>query len=192
MWTGEGVNAGISSTQCDQELVVKGEQVNLSSEIYNNAGSDMTVQSLTYSVEDQVIYTVDPATVGADGVLASGTSATASFPYAFPNAGKTTVDVELVAEIGGTQYTFTGVLQLNVTDPSLVTRILVDGTHYNDYVTGYYSGNMGNFTALAAEMNAQVTVKQPGGDHHIRGSGGGVPAGGVRPPEEDPERCHPQ
>lgn len=162
VWTGEGVNAGISSTQCDQELVVKGEQVNLSSEIYNNAGSDMTVQSLTYSVEDQVIYTVDPATLGTDGVLASGTSATASFPYAFPNAGKTTVDVELVADIGGTQYTFTGVLQLNVTDPSLVTRILVDGTHYNDYVTGYYSGNMGNFTALAAEMNAQVTVKQPG------------------------------
>ena len=162
VWTGEGVNAGISQTQCDQELVVKGEQVNLSSEIYNNAGSDMTVQSLTYSVEDQVIYTVDPATLGTDGVLASGTSATASFPYAFPNAGKTTVDVALVAEIGGTQYTFTGVLQLNVTDPSLVTRILVDGTHYNDYVTGYYSGNMGNFTALAAEMNAQVTVKQPG------------------------------
>ena len=162
VWTGEGVNAGISQTQCDQELVVKGEQVNLSSEIYNNAGSDMTVQFLTYSVEDQVIYTVDPATLGTDGVLASGTSATASFPYAFPNAGKTTVDVELVADIGGTQYTFTGVLQLNVTDPSLVTRILVDGTHYNDYVTGYYSGNMGNFTALAAEMNAQVTVKQPG------------------------------
>ena len=49
VWTGEGVNAGISSTQCDQELVVKGEQVNLSSEIYNNAGSDMTVQSMTYS-----------------------------------------------------------------------------------------------------------------------------------------------
>lgn len=162
VWTGEGVNAGISSTQCDQELVVKGEQVNLSSEIYNNAGSDLTVQSLTYSVEDQVIYTVDPATVGADGVIASGTSATVSFPYAFPSAGKTTVDVALVADIGGTQYTFTGVLQLNVTDPSLVTRVLVDGTHYNDYVTGYYSGNMGNFTALAAELNAQVTVKQPG------------------------------
>ena len=162
VWTGEGVNAGISQTQCDQELVVRGEEVTISSEIYNNAGSDMTVQSLTYSVEDQVIYTVDPATLGTDGVLASGTSATASFPYAFPNAGKTTVDVALVAEIGGTQYTFTGVLQLNVTDPSLVTRILVDGTHYNDYVTGYYSGNMGNFTALAAEMNAQVTVKQPG------------------------------
>ena len=162
VWTGEGVNAGISSTQCDQELVVKGEQVNLSSEIYNNAGSDMTVKTMTYSVEDQVIYTVDPTTLGTDGVLASGASALVSFPYTFTSAGKTTVDVTLTAEIGGTEYTFTGVLQLNVTDPSLVTRILVDGTHYNDYVTGYYADNMSNFTALAAEMNAQVTVKQPG------------------------------
>ena len=88
MWTGEGVNAGISSTQCDQELVVKGEQVNLSSEIYNNAGSDMTVKSMTYSVEDQVIYTVDPTTLGTDGVLASGASALVSFPYTFTSAGK--------------------------------------------------------------------------------------------------------
>ena len=68
----------------------------------------------------------------------------------------------MTATIGGTQYTFTSVLQLTVTDESLVTRVLVDGTHYNDYVTGYYSGNMGNFTELAADMNAQVTVKQPG------------------------------
>ena len=38
----------------------------------------------------------------------------------------------------------------------------MDGTHYNDYVNGYYSGNMGNFTQLAAGMNAQVTIQQPG------------------------------
>ena len=162
VWTGEGVNAGISSTGCDQELVVRGEAVNLSSEIYNNAGSDMTIQSLTYSVDGEVVYTVNTNEIGTNGVLASGATAQVSFPCTFDMAGKTTVDVSLVSTIGGTEYTFTGVLQLNVTDPSLVTRILVDGTHYNDYVTGYYSGNMGNFTALAAEMNAQVTIKQPG------------------------------
>lgn len=162
VWTGEGVNAGISQTQCDQELVVRGEEVTISSELYNNAGADMTVQSLVYTVEDEVIYTADPASIGENGVLASGASATVSFPYAFPAAGQTTVDVTMSAAIGGTDYTFTSVLQLEVTDASLVTRILVDGTHYNDYVTGYYSGNMGNFTALAAQMGAQVTVKQPG------------------------------
>ena len=68
----------------------------------------------------------------------------------------------MTATIGGTQYTFTSVLQLTVTDESLVTRVLVDGTHWNDYVTGYYADRMGNFAQLAADMNAQVTIKQPG------------------------------
>ena len=162
VWTGEGVNAGISKTECDTALVVKDEAVNLSSELYNNAGSDMTVKSLTYAVGDETIYTADVTKIGANGVIASGETVTVSFRHTFESAGKATVDVTLTADIGGTGYTFTSVLQLTVTDESLVTRVLVDGTHYNDYVTGYYSGNMGNFTELAADMNAQVTVKQPG------------------------------
>ena len=132
VWTGEGVNAGISKTECDTALVVKGEEVTISSELYNNAGSDMTVQSLTYAVGDEPIYTADVSEIGANGVIASGDTATVTFSHTFTNAGKTTVDVTMTATIGGTQYTFTSVLQLTVTDESLVTRVLVDGTHYND------------------------------------------------------------
>ena len=162
VWTGEGVNAGISKTECDTALVVKDEAVNLSSELYNNAGSDMTVQSLTYAVGDEPIYTADVSEIGANGVIASGDTATVTFSHTFTNAGKTTVDVAMTATIGETEHTFTSVLQLTVTDESLVTRVLVDGTHWNDYVTGYYADRMGNFAQLAADMNAQVTIKQPG------------------------------
>ena len=162
VWTGEGVNAGISKTECDTVLVVKGEKVNLSSELFNNAGSDMTVHSLTYAMDGETIYTADTAAIGANGVIASGAAATVSFPYTFTSAGKTTVDVQMTADIGGTEYTFTSVLQLTITDESLVTRVLVDGTHYNDYVNGYYAGNMGNFTELAADMNAQVKIEPYG------------------------------
>ena len=162
VWTGESVNAGIAATECDTALVVKGEEVTLSSELYNNAGSDMTVQSVVFSVDGETIYTADVSTIGTNGFIPSGGTATVSFPYAFASAGKTTVDVAMTATIGGTEHTFTSVLQLTVTDESLVTRVLVDGTHWNDYVTGYYAGNMGNFTQLAADMNAQVTIQQPG------------------------------
>ena len=164
VWTGEGVNAGISKTECDTALVVKGEEVTLSSELYNNSGSAMTVQSVEFSVDgiEEPIYTANVSQIGTNGVIYSGGSYTVSFPYAFTQAGKATVDVSMTATIGETEYTFAGVLQLTVTDESLVTRVLVDGTHYNDYVNGYYSGNMGNFTQLAAGMNAQVTIQQPG------------------------------
>lgn len=157
VWTGESVNAGISKTECDTVLVVKDEAVNISSELYNNSGSDMTVNSVVYSIDNNNIYTatsIEP--------IASGDTYTVTFPYTFTSAGKTTVNVTMTATIDGTEYTFTSVLQLTVTDASIVTRVLVDGTHYNDYVTGYYSGNMGNFTELAAGMNAQVTIKQFG------------------------------
>ena len=162
VWTGEGVNAGIAATECDTALVVKGEEVTLSSELYNNAGSDMTVQSVKFSVDGETVYTADISTIGTNGIIPSGGTATVSFPHAFASAGKTTVDVAMTATIGGTEHTFTSVLQLTVTDESLVTRVLVDGTHWNDYVTGYYADRMGNFAQLAADMNAQVTIKQPG------------------------------
>lgn len=157
VWTGESVNAGISKTECDTALVVKDEEVNISSELYNNSGSDMTVNSVVYSIDGEEIYTatgIDP--------IASGKTYTVTFPYTFKSAGKTTVNVTMTATIGETEYTFTSVLQLTVTDESLVTRVLVDGTHWNDYVTGYYSDRMGNFAQLAAGMNAQVTIKEPG------------------------------
>ena len=162
VWTGESVNAGIAATECDTALVVKGEEVTLSSELYNNAGSGMTVQSVEFSVDGKTVYTADVSTIGTNGVITSGSAVTVSFQHTFTNAGKTTVDVTMTATIGGTQYTFTSVLQLTVTDESLVTRVLVDGTHWNDYVTGYYADRMGNFAQLAADMNAQVTIKQPG------------------------------
>ena len=162
VWTGESVNAGIAATECDTALVVKGEAVTLSSELYNNAGSGMTVQSVEFSVDGKTVYTADISTIGTNGVIPSGGTATVSFPYAFASAGKTTVDVAMTATIGETEHTFTSVLQLTVTDESLVTRVLVDGTHWNDYVTGYYADRMGNFAQLAADMNAQVTIKQPG------------------------------
>ena len=157
VWTGESVNAGISKTECDTALVVKDEAVNISSELYNNSGSDMTVNSVVYSIDNNNIYTAN-----AIEPIVSGDTYTVTFPYTFTSAGKTTVNVTMTATIDGTEYTFTSVLQLTVTDASIVTRVLVDGTHYNDYVTGYYSGNMGNFTELAAGMNAQVTIKQFG------------------------------
>ena len=163
VWTGESINAGISKTECDTVLVVKDEPVNISSELFNNSNLDMTVNSLVYTVDGDKIYEVeDVRTIGNNGVISTGGTAIVTFPHAFTAGGATSVEATMIATIGDTAYTFTSVLQLTVTDESLVTRVLVDGTHWNDYVTGYYHGNMGNFTELAASMNAQVTIKQPG------------------------------
>lgn len=162
VWTGEGVNAGLASTTCDTELIVKDESVNITSALYNNTQSSMTVRSLRYMVGDTVIEEATGEKLAAISTVNSGASANYTFRYTPSTVGSTTINVTLVALVDGTEQTFTGVLRLSVTDAALVTRILVDGTHYNDYVTGYYSDRMANFAALAAGENAQVTIKQPG------------------------------
>ena len=154
VWTGESINAGISKTECDTVLVVKDETVNISSELFNNSNLDMQVTSLVYTVGGETIYKANVADIGNSGVISTGGTATVSFPHAFTAGGATSVEATMIATIGDTDYTFTSVLQLTVTDESLVTRVLVDGTHWNDYVTGYYADRMGNFAQLAADMNA--------------------------------------
>ena len=124
----------------------------------------MTVTSLTYTMEGQTepFHTADAAAIGENGVIGARASYEYSFPYTAEQAGGFNINAELKATIGGEEYTFTDVLKLSVSDPSIATKVLVDGTHYNDYVNGYYSGNMTNFINMGTSDNIQVKIVQPG------------------------------
>ena len=62
------------------------------------------------------------------------------------------------AVLKGAQKQYKGSLKLEYAVPEMVTNIVIDGSHYNDYVTGYYGGNMGNITKLASGKYAKVTI----------------------------------
>ena len=164
VWTGESVNAGISNTSSDVAMPIRGDEIQISSQIFNNLSDDMTVTSLTYTMEGQTepFHTADAAAIGENGVIGARASYEYSFPYTADQAGGFNINAELKATIGGEEYTFTDVLKLSVSDPSIATKVLVDGTHYNDYVNGYYSGNMTNFINMGTSDNIQVKIVQPG------------------------------
>ena len=164
VWTGESVNAGISNTSSDVAMPIKGDEINISSQIFNNLSDDMTMTSLTYTIEGQTepLHTADVSQIGDGGVIGARDSFEYSFPYTADQAGGFNINAELRAVIGGEEYTFTDVLKLSVSDPSIATKVLVDGTHYNDYVNGYYSGNMTNFINMGTSDNIQVKIVQPG------------------------------
>ena len=164
VWTGESVNAGISNTSSDVAMPIRGDEIQISSQIFNNLSDDMTVTSLTYKMEGQTepFHTADAAAIGENGVIGARASYEYSFPYTADQAGGFNINAELKATIGGEEYTFTDVLKLSVSDPSIATKVLVDGTHYNDYVNGYYSGNMTNFINMGTSDNIQVKIVQPG------------------------------
>ena len=124
----------------------------------------MTVTSLTYTMEGQTepFHTADVSQIGDNGVIGARDSFAYSFPYTADQAGGFNINAEMKALIGGEEYTFTDVLKLSVSDPSIATKVLIDGTHYNDYVNGYYSGNMTNFINMGTSDNIQVKIVQPG------------------------------
>ena len=53
VWTGESVNAGISNTSSDVAMPIKGTISASPAKIFNNLSDDMTVESLTYTMEGQ-------------------------------------------------------------------------------------------------------------------------------------------
>lgn len=156
VWTGESVRAGISKSESDTTLPIKGEPLNITTSLYNNEKTAMTVKSLTYSVDGQTIHTADLTNIGTVDSLGTKDY---SFAYTSVKSGVVNVNVTLNATIDGVDKVFNDVLKLQVADPKTVTKVLIDGTHQNDYVNGYYGGNMTNFTQLAANDSVQVKIE---------------------------------
>ncbi len=155
VWVGEVTKAGISKTSASTALPVKGEELTISTQLYNNESVPMTVNSLEYSIDGKIIQSAN----NIDKVESLSTK-DYSFKYTSNKASLCNVNVKLVATINGVEKIFTDVLKLNFSDPKIVTKVLIDGTHMNDYVNGYYANNMGNFTAIAAKNQTQVKIEK--------------------------------
>ena len=76
VWVGESVNAGVSNTDSDVALPIKGDEITISSQIFNNLSDDMQVTSLTYTMEGQEepFHTADVSSIGDNGKVAARTS----------------------------------------------------------------------------------------------------------------------
>ncbi len=154
VWIDEVDKAGISKTTGSSGLPLKGEPLTITTSLFNNEDSAMNVTSLEYSIGGSVIHTA----TAISPVASSGTGSY-SFSYTPETAGKFDLNVRLIATINGVEKTFTGVLKVNVADPAVTTKIVVDASHYNDYVSGYYSGNMTNLVAIANQEGMSVVIQ---------------------------------
>ena len=159
VWTGSVDKAGIASVSADTTLPVKGENFNITTSLFNNETSDLTVDSLEYKIGDTVLKTVSGGELDGGATIASLGTKNNTFSYVPDKAGSITINVVMKATQGGVERTYTNVLTIQVADPSTVTKVLIDGTHFNDYVTGYYSQSMGNITKIAADDGTQVRIE---------------------------------
>ena len=157
VWIGKVEAVGISDINTATALQVAGESLDINLELFNNEENALLIEEITFTIDGELIHSVDLAANDLTS-LASFSTKGYSFDYTHLKPGKVNVEVTLTATLDGVQKVYTNVLQLNYVTPDMVTRVIVDGTHYNDYVTGYYGGRMGSFTDLAAHQYAKVEV----------------------------------
>ena len=151
VWVGEILKLGISAVECGTATPVTGEELTISTTLFNSELSEATVKSLTYTVGSQVLA-VD--TTGYT-IPASGNCAL-EFQYTPDVAKVMTVTVTAVVELDGVEYTFSMDVQLDVQDADKLVYIGIDASHYNEYVAGNYKDSMGNFSALAAGYSVRA------------------------------------
>ena len=155
VWIGSVEKSGISKTEASTTMPIKGEELEIETSLYNNEKNDLVIESIEYSIDGKVINN------STDKIVVNSLStSTYSFKYTPEAAGNFNINVKVKATLSGVEKLYTDVLKLTVVDPSVISKVVIDATHFNDYVAGYYANNMGNFTAIANSENVAVNIEK--------------------------------
>ncbi len=157
VWIDEVEAVGISGMSTDEPLPVKDEALDITLDLYNNEKEDLEIESIVFDVAGDNIHTVDLDAAGLKQIPSCGTKSY-TFSYTYDKVGAVSINATVRATLRGTEKVYKGILKLTYVDASMITKVLVDGSHANDYVAGYYGGNMGNFTKIAAKENVRVEI----------------------------------
>ncbi len=160
VWVGHVEAAGINDMSTDEVLPVKGKALNVKLDLYNNETSDLELTSIDFKVGDEIVKTVDSSELTAAELtkIASKSTGSYDFDFTYDGVGSMQLIAEVHAVLNGVSKLYTSKLKLNYVVDSMVTKVIIDGTHYNDYVTGYYGANMGNFTKIAGDKSVKVQI----------------------------------
>lgn len=151
VWAGETLKLGISSVECGTSTPVTGEELTLSTTLFNSEQTDAAVKSIT--------YTSGTETLGVQtdlGTLEASSTRKVDWKYTPEAARMTTIRVTALLEQEGTEYTYTMDIALDIQDASQLVYIGIDASHANEYVAGNYKDSMGNFGNLAAGYSVRT------------------------------------
>lgn len=157
VWVGRMEHAGISCLKTASDLTIVGREQTITAELFNRTASELAVESLVYTDQatGRVLYIDESITS-----LAAGDTALSSFAHTFAADGVYTITATLNGTLKGVPGTYTRDLEVTVMPRDISGRIIVDGTHFNDYVTGLQAESLGNMADLAAERDIQVHVEK--------------------------------
>ena len=150
VWLDGYEDVGIRSFTSDTLTPVRGEEINLTVELFNDEPVDFAVESLVLYVDGEPVPTgFAPETVAGMGTLEY------SFPYAHSEFGVTELKVVAAGSVNGESRTYEKAITLSFRVPEQVRRIAVDGSHDNSGVK-----QLTRLADIASQANIEVEIFQ--------------------------------
>lgn len=156
VWTGAVVPVGVSKVEVSQQPQIVGTPTDISATVYNNGVTPLTNVKVefynkevapTNKIGEQVIENV-----------AAATSSKATIKYSPEYAGSYKIIAKAYITVDGVETGYIGSTSWLVVNAEDVTKMVIDGGHKNQYVTGSYSGNMK--TLAATLTNKEMMLVQ--------------------------------
>ena len=134
VWVGESTKAGITSFSTDAPLIIEGESIDLTAELYNYDAQALVLDSIEYSLT--VGASTTSLSVDTDpGSILSQATMTDTFTYTPAQPGLQTITLTVNGSIGNTPCTFTSSMELEVIAAAELTSVAIDTGHGNAVVT---------------------------------------------------------
>ena len=156
VWLGQGKAAGFTEVTKSAAMPVTGEELTITSTLFNNESKPATLASIEYKDHNgAVLGSFD----NLNTPIPQSGEASHSFSFTPAAAGPVTVTATaLVRFSDGSGENFTHDIPFEVWDADKLVYIGVDASHYNEYVDGNYKDSIGNFSAVAAEHGVRVNI----------------------------------
>lgn len=162
VWVGSVEACGINNAYTETVLPVAGESLDINVDLFNNEKTPLEIKDIEIELSDVDGKKVPVSKVtGAEAKVSEvASNGTASYKtsYVYNEAGQVTYEVTVHAMLGGIEKIYKDKFAVNYAVPKMVSNVIIDGTHYNDYVSGYYTGNVNAFINLCAKKNIRATV----------------------------------
>ncbi len=154
VWLGKADNVGISGFTSSSSTPVTTEALTLTTEVFNNEASIITLNSVKYQIKGGAII--------ADNILNTSIAASSTVKntqsFTPTEAMKTTIIVTASVKVNGVDKTYTKEIELNVRDITKLKFIAIDASHLNEYVAGNYKDGMKNFSTIAMQYGLRTVI----------------------------------
>ncbi|GAA0079107.1 hypothetical protein UT300005_34860 [Clostridium sp. CTA-5] len=158
VWVGDAINVGLSNATVDTDMTLPGENVEFNVGFFNN--SENEVKDIKFEFFKNEIN--DSNKIGEKVVenVASTKTENVKFNWKAEQEGEYTLYAKASVKLEKGEKSFTTSAKVKIVNPEKVQKILIDGYHYNQYITGDYAGKYTAFKSLLTEKNGLTIVNK--------------------------------